>query len=636
MMLSSSSMRSSARYYTNTTITTNVIIVIIVPAILKLVCCFQSGDINLHIIPKCSVRSASIDSNCQRNEDAYWGNELQQAATALLPVFFPEEHTTDGLISNKRTTAEAALKRLLRRKYSSQRQSNNQSNFTADQNKTMNDSRGRLAELILGTSVMRLRHFVVVVAAHGNFDCTFPLPFPLNYNELSPLFDEKQPILDNFISCNVENNLNICKMMVEEHAKYISSTDSSQLESIQSLVGSDDTALIFAIEHSIPLFLASSLLSQYGYDTTTKICSLMNEPGPITIRKNAILFKDTDDELCNWLWENDGVKASPMNTLLNSQNMNTCGYDLDEVKRYKGNGCVIGRSISPPTGCICINPPTDGRGRKKLSKSIWSMSSYQKGFFEVQDAGSQCIVQALDLVPPAMSDSIRILDYCAGNGGKTFAITSAVFDRKIDSESVECKDATLAHTNIVSHDVVDERLRQIKGSQSRVGFDLDASTGIAECKQDNLRCTLQTVTPTDLKELSASDTLFDVVLVDAPCSSSGVLRRRPSQRWLMSKEDTLQSLPTLQLEIIQEAASFVKHGGTLVYATCSLLEEENEDVIKSFEKSEVFRDGGFVPWPLYEDDDLSEGGALRGRHHERTLLPSEWNDGFFFARYRKE
>eukprot|EP00957_Ditylum_brightwellii_P128313 9786824-Ditylum_brightwellii.AAC.1 len=158
-----------------------------------------------------------------------------------------------------------------------------------------------------------------------------------------------------------------------------------------------------------------------------------------------------------------------------------------------------------------------------------------------------------------MSGSIRILDYCAGNGGKTFAISSAVFGRKIDSESGEYGDTT-AVANIVSHDVVDERLRQIKGSLSRVGFDLDKATSIAECIQDNLKCTLQTA---DLAELSDSDTLFDAVLVDAPCSSSGVLRRRPSQRWLMSKEDTLQSLPNLQLEIIQKAAAFVKEGGVL-------------------------------------------------------------------------
>lgn len=596
--------------------------VILLPAILKLACSFQSRYINFHIThhSKRSALITSIDIKCSQNVEGEdnWDKDLQQeAAAALLPVFFPEHE-------DEKLTAEIALKRLLRKKYS-QRQHNNHSQnttTTSDQNKSMNKSRARLAELILGTSVMRLRHFVVAAVAQGT-STSFPLPHPLIYNELSPYFKEKQIICD-FTTCSVQERMSMCELMVREHANYIVSKDSTQqLEPIKALVdGSDDLALILAIEHSIPLFLASSLISQYGFDTAKQICLLMNEPGPITIRKNAIQFKGTDDELCKWLSENDGVEASPMKNILRRQNMEI-GYDLDKVKQYKSNGQVFGQ-LPPPAGCICINPPSGGRGRKKLPKSIWSMSSYQEGFFEVQDAGSQCIVEALDLISPSMGDSTSVLDYCAGNGGKTFAITSAVFDRTIESES----DDYDGNAVVTSHDVVDERLRQIKGSLSRVGFDLDKVTGIAECKQNNLSCTLQTVSPKDLKELNESGVKFDFVLVDAPCSSSGVLRRRPSQRWLMTKEDTLRSLPDLQLDIIQKASSFVKFNGTLVYATCSLLEEENENVMRSFEKSEVFANGGFVPFHFSSDGDGS-------RDHEITLLPSDWNDGFFFARYRK-
>ncbi len=610
-------------------------VAIIAPAILKLVCSFsfQSRYINLHITShsKSSARSVSIDTNCHHNEiDGDWDNDLRhEAAVALLPVFFPEH--TDGT-PIKPVPAEVALKRLLRKKYS-QRQQHHQSNnnaTTTDGNKSsMDKSRGRLAELILGTSVMRLRHFVVTAATAAQDNATFPLPYPLNYTEISPHFNENL-IISEYTSCSTEQKMHMCKLMVREHAKYIASKDSTQqLQAIQSTLmsRSSDSTLLLAIEYSIPLFLASSLLSQYGFDTAKQICSLMNEPGPITIRKNAIQFQGSDEELCKLIWENDGVEALPMKNILKLQNIDI--YDLDKVKQYKGNGRVMGQLLSPPAGCICINPITDGSGRKKLPKSIWSMSSYQKGLFEVQDAGSQCIVQALDLASPSMRGSMDVLDYCAGNGGKTFAIASAAFDRKIESENDECK-GKIAVVNVVSHDVVDERLRQIKGSLSRVGFILDEATGIAECERDELKCTLQTMSPTNLKELSANDKMFDVVLVDAPCSSSGVLRRRPSQRWLMSKEDTLGYLPDLQLDIIQKAASFVKNNGILVYATCSLLKEENEQVIRHFEKSDVFVNGGFVPWPFpVEDHDFS-------RHHEVTLLPSEWNDGFFFARYRKE
>ena len=179
---------------------------------------------------------------------------------------------------------------------------------------------------------------------------------------------------------------------------------------------------------------------------------------------------------------------------------------------------------------------------------------------------------------------------------------------------------------------------QIKGSLRRVGFDVDGADDIAECKQDNLSCTLQIVTPTALKALTEADTLFDVVLVDAPCSSSGVLRRRPSQRWLISEEETKVLLPSIQLEIIQLAAKLVKDNGVLVYATCSLLKEENEDVINCFETSEVFKCQGFARWPFSEDgDDCCNGVQTLGGSgdHSVTLLPTEWNDGFFFARYRR-
>eukprot|EP00957_Ditylum_brightwellii_P157350 11976095-Ditylum_brightwellii.AAC.1 len=86
----------------------------------------------------------------------------------------------------------------------------------------MDESRGRLAELILGTSVMRLRHFVVASASNGN--STFPLPYPLNHTELSPLFDDKQ--ICEFTSCSAEEKMSMCEMMVTEHAKYIVSKDS--------------------------------------------------------------------------------------------------------------------------------------------------------------------------------------------------------------------------------------------------------------------------------------------------------------------------------------------------------------------------------------------------------------------------
>lgn len=588
--------------------------VFVLAIILKLVDSFQASYTHLHGV------SASIDSSKNdHNEYSAWDDALQhEAAEALLPVFFPDHNNGSGG-SAAAITAETTLKRLFRRKY--QRQPSNKFTCTDQSDTTMDESRRRLAELILGTSVMRLRHFVVA-SAQGK--ATFPLPYPLTSIDLPINLQDDQRANCN-LSYGTDEKMIICEMMVKEHARHLLSSEDSQLEFIKTLVGSDDDpALPLAIQYSIPLFLASSLLSQYGNNTTKQICSLMNEPGPITIRKNTILFNNTDDDLCRWLWENDGVEASPMTGLLSNQNWNVCNYDLDETKRYKVNARVMGRSLMPPRGCLCINP------KRMRPNSIWSMSGYRKGFFEVQDAGSQSIIHALDMTPSATSQGLSVLDYCAGNGGKTFQIASYL----VDLMKQASKDG-VTMAQIISHDVVDDRLRQIKGSMHRVGFDHGGSD-IAECKRDNLRCTLQTVTPTDLKEISDSDTLFDVVLVDAPCSSSGVLRRRPSQRWLISEEEIKSSLPSLQLEIIQNAASFVREGGTLVYATCSLLQEENENVVKCFEKSEVFKGRGFFPWPFSDGDEPSEAPKLGlSRRHEITLLPSEWNDGFYFARYKR-
>jgi 16S rRNA (cytosine967-C5)-methyltransferase len=105
----------------------------------------------------------------------------------------------------------------------------------------------------------------------------------------------------------------------------------------------------------------------------------------------------------------------------------------------------------------------------------------------------------------------------------------------------------------------------------------------------------------------------------------------------MREDET--NLPSLQLDIIKKAANFVEAGGVLLYATCSLLREENEEVIERFEKSDVFKCKGFRPWVFSEDDEdrtPSLGGGSGDHSHSITLLPTTLNDGFFFARYRRQ
>lgn len=236
-----------------------------------------------------------------------------------------------------------------------------------------------------------------------------------------------------------------------------------------------------------------------------------------------------------------------------------------------------------------------------------------------------------------------ILDYCAGNGGKTFALASAVMNSESAAgNSTNC----VLHSHIVAHDVVEERLRQIKGSLSRVGLvarrdDSNCNGTItAQTSLPNRKCTLQTSSNLDATHGSSR---FDAVLVDAPCSSTGVLRRRPSQRWDLTEKQISEELPRLQSDLLERAAAFVcAKGGRLVYSTCSLLPEENESVAREFEASRAFLDLGFKRWEFDSSgiDDGAErdidGGGKGKDCHMLTILPSETgSDGFFIARWKR-
>jgi 16S rRNA (cytosine967-C5)-methyltransferase len=262
----------------------------------------------------------------------------------------------------------------------------------------------------------------------------------------------------------------------------------------------------------------------------------------------------------------------------------------------------------------------------------------------VQDAGSQIITQSLEVKP-----GDDILDYCAGNGGKTFGLASAVLDTSHigGSHSNDNCDAkkcsTSPHSKIVAHDVIDERLRQIKGSLNRVGFSalVDKSNDngtvyVAQNRHGDCKCTIQIATSSDLDAgIKCIASCFDAVLVDAPCSSTGVLRRRPSQRWDLTEKQVYEELPQLQLEVLEKAASFVREGGRLVYSTCSLLKEENECVARKFEQSLIgssFERWNFSPM-MGSYSPARDEQSLR---HTLTLLPSKnGSDGFFIARWKR-
>jgi 16S rRNA (cytosine967-C5)-methyltransferase len=180
----------------------------------------------------------------------------------------------------------------------------------------------------------------------------------------------------------------------------------------------------------------------------------------------------------------------------------------------------------------------------KSHPPLSSLPSFQQGLFYVQDPSTLLAVQMLDPKPGE-----AILDLCAAPGGKLTYIAQLVRNE----------------ARLVAHDISPDRLKLAQENCSRLGV---------TCMTSTLPSTLD----------SGSLTLFDKVLLDAPCSNTGVMRRRVDLRWRI-QPDEIARLRNIQLDLLTQAQSLLKPGGTLVYSTCSLEPEENEGVINHFLQS---------------------------------------------------
>jgi 16S rRNA (cytosine967-C5)-methyltransferase len=199
------------------------------------------------------------------------------------------------------------------------------------------------------------------------------------------------------------------------------------------------------------------------------------------------------------------------------------------------------------------------------------LASFQDGWFYVQDPSTLLASQELDPQPGE-----NVLDLCAAPGGKTTLLAQRM-------QNCGC---------ILAQDIHPDRLQLVRDNCARLG-----------------------VTNVESRLVSDSDAAtarhkFDRVLVDAPCSNTGVMRRRVDLRWRLRPEE-IQRLSADQLELLRRAAGQLKPGGTLVYSTCSLEPEENQAVVEKF---------------------LAEHCEFR-LDRERTLLPFvDGVDGAYVAR----
>ena len=214
-------------------------------------------------------------------------------------------------------------------------------------------------------------------------------------------------------------------------------------------------------------------------------------------------------------------------------------------------------------------------------------SDFQSGAVEIQDEGSQLI--ALACAPEGKE---RVVDLCAGAGGKSLAIAAAA-----------------PQATILATDSNRARLSQLPPRAARAGAKIDARL---------------LSPPHELRELEDWRGAADVVLVDAPCSGSGTWRRNPEGRWRLTPE-RLDQLTTLQSRLLDLGAELVKPGGALVYAVCSLLTREGAGQAEAF----LSRRSSFAA-----QDPLASAGRSAGAG--RLLSPGhDATDGFFIARFRK-
>lgn len=237
-------------------------------------------------------------------------------------------------------------------------------------------------------------------------------------------------------------------------------------------------------------------------------------------------------------------------------------------------------------------PPIAGNGRHP---NVQTEPAFQKGWFEVQDEGSQIVAELAGARP-----GMQVLDFCAGAGGKTLAMAAAMENRG----------------QIHAFDADRKRLSPIFDRLKR-----------AACRNVQVIAEEAALAPLEGQ--------MDLVLVDAPCTGSGTWRRRPDAKWRLTPQQ-LEARLAEQVAILDAAAKFVKTGGRLAYVTCSIFLEENRQQADAF----VRRMPGFRP--------VDHEAVWRDRfpeHADKALIAAEkgialtpatsGTDGFYFAAFRR-
>jgi 16S rRNA (cytosine967-C5)-methyltransferase len=278
------------------------------------------------------------------------------------------------------------------------------------------------------------------------------------------------------------------------------------------------------------------------------------------------------------------------------------GLDL-RVNDFKAKRADVQKELAK-AGIKAVPTPYSPWGLRIAGKpALNKMEAFTRGDFEVQDEGSQLLAMLVDAKRGEM-----VVDFCAGAGGKTLAIGAAM----------------RSTGRLYAFDTSAGRLASFKPRQARSGLSNVHPAAIAHERDDRV------------KRLSGK---IDRVLVDAPCSGLGTLRRNPDLKWRQSLQ-SVADMAVKQTAILQSASRLLKNGGRLVYASCSVLPEENEAIAQAFSAANP----EFTPIPTGEilaglkvinASSLCSGGD-DGQLYLRLWPHRHGTDGFFAAIWQKK
>ncbi|MCI9844612.1 RsmB/NOP family class I SAM-dependent RNA methyltransferase [Flavobacterium pectinovorum] len=289
----------------------------------------------------------------------------------------------------------------------------------------------------------------------------------------------------------------------------------------------DELSKVRALKESIPDWMDEVGVKELGEKVWAKEIAAQNQPAKVILRTNTL----------------KGTKESLRNTLM----------DLNIETEYLKD---------QPEALVL-----------KERANVFLTDAFKQGLFEVQDANSQLVAGFLDVKP-----GMRVVDTCAGAGGKTLHIASLMENKG----------------QLIAMDLYESKLKQLKLRAKRNGA-------------FNIEYRIIDTTKV-IKKLHEK---ADRVLIDAPCSGLGVLKRNPDSKWKLQPE-FIDNIRKVQSEVLESYSKIVKPGGKLVYATCSVLPSENQEQVEKFLKTEIGKQFTFI--------------------EDRKLLASESGfDGFYMA-----